>query len=138
MLYQAAQLLIATAQLAYPNYAAESWHIYLVYVAMMFLSYVIICMPTRYVSWFNIWANILGVIVLIVSTILLPIKAEHLNSGKTIFTSVRRHPLSSIMRMLKAQIALQPDWLALGMGFLHDIPRGDVDAEWLRRRCPCC
>lgn len=87
--YSAAQLLIATAQLAYPDYAAAVWHVYLVYVAMMFISYVIICLPTRYVSWFNIWASMLGIVVLIVSTIILPAMAQELNSGKDIFTSVR-------------------------------------------------
>lgn len=28
------------------------------------LSYLIICLPTKYVSWFNIWANMLGIITL--------------------------------------------------------------------------
>lgn len=32
---QAAQLLVASFQLAYPNYAAEPWHVYLVYLGMM-------------------------------------------------------------------------------------------------------
>ena len=82
-------MLIATAQLAYPNYLAEVWHVYLVYVAMMFLSYLIICLPTKYVSWFNIWATALGIVVLIVTTILLPAMASELNSAKDIFTSVR-------------------------------------------------
>ena len=90
--YSAAQLLIATAQLAYPNYIAAVWHVYLVYVAMMFLSYVIICLPTKYVSWFNIWASMLGIVVLIVTTIVLPAKATDLNSAKDIFTSVRLFP----------------------------------------------
>ena len=87
--YSAAQLLIATAQLAYPTYDAAVWHIYLVYVAMMFISYLIICLPTRYVSWFNIWASMIGIVVLIVTTIILPAMAQELNSGKDIFTSVR-------------------------------------------------
>ena len=67
---------------------SSSWHIYLVYVAMLFISYVIICLPTKYVSWFNIWAYAIGTILLLVSTILLPIKAQELNSGKAIFTEV--------------------------------------------------
>lgn len=83
-------MLIATAQLAYPNYLAEVWHVYLVYLAMMFISYVIICLPTRYVSWFNICATALGMLVLIITTILLPAKAIELNSAKVIFTSVCR------------------------------------------------
>lgn len=74
--------------MAYVDYVAEAWHIYLVYVAMMFISYVIICLPTKYVSWFNIWAYAIGTILLLVSTILLPIKAQELNSGKAIFTEV--------------------------------------------------
>ncbi|KIP06824.1 hypothetical protein PHLGIDRAFT_19368 [Phlebiopsis gigantea 11061_1 CR5-6] len=86
--YSAAQMLIAMAQLAYPNYLAEVWHVYLVYVAMMFFSYLIICLPTKYVSWFNIWATALGIVVLIVTTILLPAMANELNSGKEIFTSL--------------------------------------------------
>ena len=61
---KAAQLLIGTAQLSNQDYVAQSWHVYLVYLAMMFLSYVIICLPTRYVSWFNIWANALGIVIL--------------------------------------------------------------------------
>ncbi|PSR80619.1 hypothetical protein PHLCEN_2v6688 [Hermanssonia centrifuga] len=85
--YSAAQMLIATAQLAYPNYVAEVWHVYLVYVAMMLFSYLIICLPTRYVSWFNIWATGLGIVVLIITTIILPAKATKLNSAKAIFTS---------------------------------------------------
>ena len=85
---QAAQMLVATAQLAYPNYVAEVWHVYLVYVAMMFFSYVVICMPTLYVSWFNIGATALGITVLVITTIILPIKATELNSGRAIFTEV--------------------------------------------------
>jgi hypothetical protein len=99
---------MATVQLAYPDYTAQSWHTYLggfsiaipasltlrfwytVYVAMMFLSYCIICLPTRYVSYFNIWASALGTVVLVVVTILLPCKAPELNSAKDIFTDVRR------------------------------------------------
>lgn len=91
-------MLIATAQLAYPEYIAAVWHVYLVYLAMMFLSYLIICLPTKYVSWFNIWASALGVIILIVTTILLPAKAQALNSGKDIFTSVRCLFLSLLLR----------------------------------------
>jgi len=86
--YSAAQLLMATVQLGQPDYIAKSWHTYLVYVAMMFISYCIICLPTRYVSYFNIWASALGTVVLIVATILLPIKAPQLNSAKDIFSSV--------------------------------------------------
>lgn len=82
-------MLIATVQLAHPDYEAAVWHIYLAYCAMMFLSYIIICLPTKYVSWFNIWASMLGIVVLLVSTILLPAKATELNSGKDIFTQVR-------------------------------------------------
>lgn len=56
---------------------------------MMFISYLIICLPTKYVSWFNIWASAIGTLVLLVATILLPIKAApNLNSAKDIFTSV--------------------------------------------------
>jgi amino acid transporter len=48
-----------------------------------------VCLPTKQVSWFNIWASALGTVVLIVATILLPIKAApNLNSAKDIFTSV--------------------------------------------------
>ncbi|KAF7795625.1 hypothetical protein EIP86_006790 [Pleurotus ostreatoroseus] len=108
---KAAQLLIATCQLAYPDYDALSWHIYLVYVAMMFASYVIICLPTRYVSWFNIWANILGQVVLVVSTILLPIKAEKLNSGKEIFTSVSvRNRITFVVSSRREQLYNQTGW----------------------------
>ena len=97
--YSAAQMLIATAQLAYPNYDATVWHVYLVYLAMMFISYLIICLPTKYVSWFNIWATALGIIILIVTTIVLPAKATDLNSAKAIFTSVCPLPtLSSPVR----------------------------------------
>jgi amino acid transporter len=61
----------------------------IVYVTMMFLSYLIICLPTKYVSWFNIGATVLGTIVLFITTILLPIKAApNLNSAKDIFTNV--------------------------------------------------
>lgn len=81
-------MMIATVQMAYPNYVADVWHIYLVYVAMLFLSYLIICLPTRYVSWFNIWATGLGIAILLATTIVLPVKAEELNSGKAIFTQV--------------------------------------------------
>lgn len=93
-------MLIATAQLAYPNYLAEVWHVYLVYVAMMFFSYLIICLPTKYVSWFNIWATALGIVVLIVTTILLPAMANELNSGKEIFTSVRHIPTALLVLTL--------------------------------------
>jgi amino acid transporter len=61
-----------------------------VYLAMMFASYLIICLPTKWVSRFNIWATAIGTIVLILLTILLPAKASQLNSAKAIFTDVRR------------------------------------------------
>ena len=80
--------MMAIIEVAYPHYAPKIWHTYLVYLAMMTLTYLIICLPTRYVSWFNIWATALGITILIVTTIILPIKAEHLNSGKEIFTNV--------------------------------------------------
>ena len=44
-------------------------------------------MPTKYVSWFNIWAAALGTVVLLITTILLPIKASpNINSANDIFT----------------------------------------------------
>lgn len=133
--YSAAQLLIATAQLAYPNYVATVWHVYLVYVAMMFLSYVIICLPTKYVSWFNIWATMLGIVVLIVMTILLPAKATNLNSAKDIFTIVRFFLSYLSLSLSNAKFAgVQPDRLAVGLGVLHDVPVRDVDIERVRRR----
>ena len=82
-------MLIASVQLAHPEYVAAVWHVYLVYVAMMFISYLIICLPTKYVGWFNIWATAIGFAVLIVTTLLLPAKAVELNLAKQIFTSVR-------------------------------------------------
>ena len=60
---------------------------------MMFFSYLVICLPTLYVSWFNIGATAMGIIVLVITTILLPIKATELNSAKAIFTEV--HPCHS-------------------------------------------
>ncbi|KIP04158.1 hypothetical protein PHLGIDRAFT_120946 [Phlebiopsis gigantea 11061_1 CR5-6] len=86
--YSAAQMLIASVQLAHPDYVAAVWHIYLAYVAMMFISYLIICLPTKYVGWFNIWATALGFAVLVVTTLLLPAKAVQLNSAREIFTSL--------------------------------------------------
>jgi amino acid transporter len=56
---------------------------------MMFLSYLIICLPTKYVSWFNIWASALGTVVLLITTILLPLEASpNINSARDIFTAV--------------------------------------------------
>ena len=129
---------IAAGQMAYPNYVPEVWHVYLVYVAMMFLSYVIICLPTRYVSWFNIWATGLGIVILIVTTITLPIKAQELNSGKEIFTNVRFTILKTakLARILiEYRVGVQPDWMAGGVVILHDIPFCNVDAQRLRRGC---
>ena len=78
---------------------------------MMFFSYVIICLPTRYVSWFNIWANVLGIAVLLVSTVLLPIKATSLNSGKEIFTVVNISSHRSLFLALTInQIYNQTGW----------------------------
>ncbi|EJD41031.1 amino acid transporter [Auricularia subglabra TFB-10046 SS5] len=84
--FSAAQLLMSTVALANPSYSVQAWHTYLVYLAMMFVSYLIICMPTKYVSYFNIWATALGTVVLVVTTIWLPIAAPELNSAKAIFT----------------------------------------------------
>jgi hypothetical protein len=50
-----------------------------VYLGMMFFSYMIICLPTKWV---------MGTVVLVVTTILLPIQAPELNSAKAIFTDV--------------------------------------------------
>jgi len=56
---------------------------------MMFVSYLIICLPTKYVSWFNIWASALGTVVLLITTVLLPVKAApNINSARDIFTVV--------------------------------------------------
>lgn len=120
-------MLIATAQLAYPNYVAEVWHVYLVYLGMIFFSYIVICLPTRYVSWFNIGATAMGILVLIVTTIILPIEAPQLNSGKAIFTEVRAlcNPCS---RYSRSFAGVQPDRLANRMGVLHDLPIRDVDS----------
>ncbi|KAH7103349.1 amino acid transporter [Auriculariales sp. MPI-PUGE-AT-0066] len=84
--FSAAQLLMSTVQLAHPDYEAQAWHTYLVYVAMMFVSYCIICLPTKQVSRFNIFATVIGTIVLIITTIWLPVAAPELNSAKRIFT----------------------------------------------------
>lgn len=85
---QASQLLMTTIQMAHPSYVEEVWHVYLAYVAMMVLSYLIICIPTRYLSWFNICASVVGVLVVLVATIVLPIKAQEINGGAAIFTDV--------------------------------------------------
>lgn len=84
--FSAAQLLISTIQLAIPDYSPQAWHTYLVYLAMMTASYAIICLPTKQVSRFNIFATALGTIVLVITTIWLPIVAPKLNSAKAIFT----------------------------------------------------
>ena len=56
---------------------------------MMFVSYLIICLPTKYVSWFNICASALGTVVLLITTVLLPVKAApNINSAWDIFTRV--------------------------------------------------
>jgi amino acid transporter len=54
----------------------------------MFFSYMIICLPTKWVSRFNILATVMGTVVLVITTIMLPIKAPELNSAKSIFTDV--------------------------------------------------
>ncbi|KZV97072.1 amino acid transporter [Exidia glandulosa HHB12029] len=85
--FSAAQLLISTVQLAQPDYSPQAWHTYLVYLAMMTASYGIICLPTKHVSYFNIFATLLGTVVLVITTIWLPIAASpNLNSAKAIFT----------------------------------------------------
>jgi len=56
---------------------------------MMFVSYLIICLPTKYVSWFNIWASALGTVVLLLTMDLLPVKAAPtINSARDTFTRV--------------------------------------------------
>ena len=53
----------------------------------MVIMYIIVCMPTKYVSWFNIWAAALSTVVLLITTILLPIRASpNINSANDIFT----------------------------------------------------
>lgn len=106
-------MLISTVQLAYPDYASKSWHTYLggwfqlcsrsitdavpVFVAMMFCSYLILCLPTKQVSWFNMFATTLGTLVLIVTTIWLPVAAPELNSAKRIFTDTSYNGYGAIL-----------------------------------------
>lgn len=113
------------------------------------LSYLIICLPTKYVSWFNIWANALGIIILsgflryrcacscshtiraVVLTILLPVKAETLNSGKAIFTQARLFKFSTMNALLICLlVGLQPVRLACRMVFVRPPSQGFLERRW--------
>lgn len=87
---------------------------------MMTASYGIICLPTKHVSYFNIFATVLGTVVLVITTIWLPIAAPELNSAKAIFTDVR--PLFSTVRRSSPQTSFNgtgwPSGWAFCMTFL--------------------
>ena len=51
----------------------------------MFIAYLIVCMPTEYVSWFSST----GINILLIPTILIPVKLiPNIKSAKDIFTLV--------------------------------------------------
>lgn len=79
---------MVTIQMAFPQYSPAIWHIYLVYFALMTLTFLLNCLPTRHLSVYNMCAAVLGIMILLVTTVTLPIKATKLNSGKDIFTVV--------------------------------------------------
>lgn len=55
------------------------------YVTTMFIAYLIVCMPTEYVSWFSST----GINILLIPTILIPVKLiPNIKSAKDIFTLV--------------------------------------------------
>src|SRR5882757_1709205 len=90
----------------------------------MFKSYLIIGLPTKYVSWFNIFASALGTIALIVTTILLPIKASpNINSAKDIFTKVYNQTGWPFCMTF-----LSPTWTLSGYGVAAQVAEETHDA----------
>ena len=86
----------------------------LVYVVMMFVSYLIICLPTKYVSWINIWASAPGTR-----------RPAHHDSPA--------HGQVRAQHQLRAghlHARVQPDGLADGLGVLHGAPLTHVIAFW--------
>ena len=79
--YALAAMLVTCGEIAYPDYAAETWHIYLTLLALLIVQGFITMQSTWFIGWVNKVGTVFNILVLIIFVIWFP--AGSVNSPKT-------------------------------------------------------
>ena len=79
--YALASMILTAAEIAYPDYTAQTWHIYLTLLALLVVEGLLTMNATRFLGWLNIVGTIANMIVLIIFVIWLPVGS--INTPKT-------------------------------------------------------
>lgn len=74
-------MLVTCGEIAYPTYVAQTWHIYLSFLALLFVQGVISMQSTKVVGWANKIGTAVNVAVVFIFIVWFP--AGSINSPKT-------------------------------------------------------
>lgn len=84
--YALAAMLVTCGELAYPDYTAQTWHIYLTLLALLIVQGFITMQSTKFIGWVNKVGTVFNVIVIFIFIIWFPVGS--INRPKTNKSSV--------------------------------------------------
>lgn len=74
-------MLVTCGEIAYPTYAAQTWHIYLCLLGLLIIQGFVTMQSTKFIGWVNKAGTIFNVAVIIIFVIWFPVGS--VNSPKT-------------------------------------------------------
>ena len=109
--YALASMILSAAEIAYPDYTIQTWHIYLTLLALLFIEGLLTMNATRFLGWLNIVGTIANMLVVIIFVIWFPVGS--INTPKT-------NPSSEVWTKIQNGTEW-PSGFAFLMGFLSVI-----------------
>uniref|UniRef100_A0A060T5F5 ARAD1C11814p n=1 Tax=Blastobotrys adeninivorans TaxID=409370 RepID=A0A060T5F5_BLAAD len=89
--YGGAAMLLSIPSIVYPDYAANDFQVYGVFVAMLILEGIVASVATKIISRLQTLCIFLNALVIILTVVALPLGAEELNSAKYVFTDTSKN-----------------------------------------------
>ncbi|KAK5151390.1 hypothetical protein LTS14_009233 [Recurvomyces mirabilis] len=88
--YALAYMILTAVSIGNPDYTIETWHIYLMLLAILFVSGLITMQATKIIGWINIvgtWVNLIALIIFVIWMPVGSINEPKTNSNKIVWTS---------------------------------------------------
>ncbi|KAE9371918.1 amino acid transporter-like protein [Stipitochalara longipes BDJ] len=90
--YALAAMIIAAAEIGYPNYVPETWHLYLTFLLLLIIQGCLAMNSTKFLGYINLVGTVANLLVLVIFIIWLPvgsIQRPKFNDNHTVWVNVQ-------------------------------------------------
>jgi amino acid transporter len=88
--YALAYMILTAAAIANPDYTIETWHIYLMLLAILFISGLLTMQATKIIGWINVvgtWVNLIALVIFVIWMPVGSINKPKTNPNNIVWTS---------------------------------------------------